>query len=108
MFGISINPVVGQCMAPVLKPGSYVVFHRFFLQKSIKVGDLVKVKHPKLGILVKNIAHIDSNGLFWLRGANPNGISTLDMGPIRVRHIIGKSLYVYRPTENHKVGAIPQ
>ena len=96
LFGLSINPVVGKSLSPDINPGSYVIFHRFFSRNNLNIGDLVKVNHPKLGVIVKHITYIDSNGLLWLRAEDKLSLSTLDMGPIRPQRIIGKTLYVLK------------
>jgi len=94
---LSINRVTGDSMSPVIPTNSYVIFHRFFNKKSLNVGDLVKVKHPKYGLIIKTIAFIDRNDFYWLAGENLNSVSTLDMGLIQYSMIVGKTWRIITP-----------
>ncbi|GAB1623447.1 hypothetical protein AAOGI_34970 [Agarivorans albus] len=98
MFGLSINKIRGDSMSPLLPKNSYVMFHRYYLSKHFKAGDVVKVLHPKFGLIVKRIGCIDKYGFIWLRGENPSSVSTIDMGPVRASRIKGKVLFWVKPS----------
>ncbi|NTS78066.1 hypothetical protein HR060_14495 [Catenovulum sp. SM1970] len=97
MLGISINRVQGHSMSPALPDNSYAIFHRFFRVQNLKVKDVVKVEHPKFGLLVKRIKFIDRNGFIWLEGLDPHSISSMEMGPIKSQHILAKLAKVFAP-----------
>ena len=101
MLGFSLNRVEGESMAPLIPHGSYMLFHPFFRKQKLALGTLVKVNHPKYGTIIKSISYIDSNGLYWLAGANEQSVSTLEMGPIKPQMIIGKACFLAKPALQH-------
>ncbi len=92
MFGITINRVKGDSMSPLIPHGSYIIFKCFFIRKWLKSGDLVKVLHPKYGTIIKSILYKDSSGFYWLVGENEQSVTTVEMGAITPKMIIGKSV----------------
>ena len=97
MFGISINKIVGQSMQPRLAESCYGCFLSNPWQQ-FRIGDICKVEHPKYGLIVKSLAFIDSNGLFWFKGINTRkSVSTIEIGPVRRDQISGKLLFDVAP-----------
>ena len=96
MIGISLDRVEDDSMSPLIPQGSYVFFHRFFFKKQLALGDLVKVNHPKFGVIIKSITFKDRNGFYWLSGEKNASLSTLDMGPIKSKMIMGKACTLLR------------
>ncbi|AWB66125.1 nickel-type superoxide dismutase maturation protease [Saccharobesus litoralis] len=97
MLGFTLNRVEGDSMSPLIPAGTYVLFKRFYVKKWLKVGDLVKVNHPKYGIIIKSIVYKDHNGFYWLVGENEYSVTTAEMGPISKAMIEGKSCLVIKP-----------
>ena len=83
-------------MSPHIPPDSYIIFHHLIFPRLLKRGKIVKVKHPTYGLIVKEIIEIDHQGYYWLEGLNKNSISSLDMGPIDFKMIIGIIVYTIK------------
>ena len=92
MLGLNINRVTGDSMLPALAPNCYVLLHNFCNKKHLKKGQIVKVHHRIYGAIIKRIAYRDKNGLYWLAGDDPNGISTCQLGPVSADQIKGVML----------------
>ena len=80
-------------MEPTFKNGDKLIFEKIMSDTKIKIDDIVLCFHPfkKLKI-VKRIRSID-NGLYFLKGDNPNILDTSDsrtFGPLKINQIIGK------------------
>ena len=89
-----IYRVSGNSMQPYLNKGDYIVaLNRFFSKKlRLKVGQVVIVEHPRLGVSVKRIAAIQ-NDKFELIGDGADTSSTADMGLIDKSQLLGKLLF---------------
>ncbi|WP_051786093.1 S24 family peptidase [Endozoicomonas numazuensis] len=98
MFWLSIHKVRGESMSPRIPDKSYALIlstrmaHRlgFMLPK---VGDTLVVDHDRLGTIIKTVAKIDRLGRFWLKRENDSSVSMREMGPIRLRQVIGKVVF---------------
>ena len=80
-------------MEPTFKNGDKLTFEKIMNDAIIGINDIVLCSHPfkKLKI-VKRIRSID-NGLYFLKGDNPNVLNTSDsrtFGPLKINQIIGK------------------
>ena len=87
-------------MSPSMPAGTYVLFKRFYVWKWLKAGDVVKVNHPRYGIIIKSIVFKDHNGFYWLGGENENSVTTAEIGPISRQMVLGKSCLVIK--SNHE------
>jgi len=76
-------------MSPDIQPNSYLISHHLIHPSFLKKGKIIKVKHPLFGLIVKRIIDVDQQGYYWLEGVNKNSISTLEMGAINIKLIIG-------------------
>ena len=76
-------------MSPHIQPDSYLISHHLIHPFFLKKGKIIKVKHPLFGLIVKRIIDVDQQGYYWLEGLNKNSISTLEMGAINIKLIIG-------------------
>ena len=92
-------------MHPTLESGAFVLVLGFAVrvkkfgidwQQSLKVGDIVAVRHIYYGNIIKRICQIDYNdkcmmtGLYLL-GDNPSqSVSTEQMGWVDIEQVIGK------------------
>lgn len=80
-------------MSPVIPQNSFLFFHHFINQKTLKVGSTVRVNHPTYGLIVKQITKIENNNCYWLKGINNKSVSTAKMGAIRRNRITGILYY---------------
>ncbi len=100
VLGFSCFRVRGRSMIPAVCPGDYVVcwrFHRY------RVGHLVVVEHPALGVIVKRIlAHqIDAAGAstYRLSGDSPLSSSTEAIGAVGPNHLLGRVIWIAKPRD---------
>ena len=92
-----IHQVSGNSMLPRYRDGSYLLLiplYRFWPRPAI--GDALVVKHPRLGTLVKTLERCDRNGNYWLKGENPNSISSQDIGAIARSQVIGRVVMAFQ------------
>lgn len=76
-------------MQPVLSPGTFAIFRR---STSYRDGDVLLVKHPRFGTIVKRAIDVNAESL-WLEGANASSLSRETMGPIERTRVQGKLVY---------------
>ncbi|MGX9417379.1 S24/S26 family peptidase [Vibrio sp. RC27] len=90
---MSVNRVAGLSMSPRIPDGSYLIFHHFIYRSLITIGKVVKVDHPRYGLIVKKVINIDPQGNYWLEGLNGHSVSSLEIGAIKLEMIVGISVY---------------
>jgi nickel-type superoxide dismutase maturation protease len=88
--------ISGNSMLPVLKNGDYIVAIHYW-KIAFKCNDIVVVQHPTFGEIIKRIAKIDNNGDFWLNGDGSDTLSSLTMGAINKKSILGKMIWHIHP-----------
>ena len=80
-------------MEPTFKNGDKLTFEKIMSHTKIEINDIVLCSHPfKKLKMVKRVKSID-NGLYFLKGDNPNVLNTSDsrtFGPLKINQIIGK------------------
>ena len=80
-------------MEPTFKNGDKLIFEKILKSKNIGIDDIVLCFHPFKKIkIIKRIKSI-KNGLYFLKGDNPNILDTSDsrtFGPLKINQIIGK------------------
>jgi nickel-type superoxide dismutase maturation protease len=64
---------------------------------NLKEGALLKVFHPRYGYIVKSLAKVDRNGLFWLKGHHKSSVPIENLGPVGKAQIQGKVLWIFPP-----------
>jgi len=87
-------------MSPYIPADSYLIFHHFVSTHLLKVGKVIKVKHPRYGFIVKRIKLIDREGLYWLEGLNISSLSINEMGAIKLSMIKGIVVYNIKKTKH--------
>ncbi len=96
-FGIHFCKVRGVSMSPQIPEHSYICIVPWLKMLPIKEGCTVKVFHPNYGYIVKTLAKIDRNGLFWLKGCHKSSIPIEKLGPVGKSQILGKVFMVFPP-----------
>ena len=94
MFGFSFNKVAGNSMFPRLKSGNFVLLSEHVDKQALKVGDIIKIFHPRYGYIVKTLVGIDHTGRYWFKGENKNSVGIEEIGPIKASQIKSKVIWV--------------
>lgn len=88
-------------MSPAIHANSYLIFHHCIFRRILTVGTMIKVQHPKYGLIIKRIKSIDHQGCYWLEGLNENSVSATQMGIINLRMITGIVIYTIKAPFNN-------
>lgn len=83
-------------MFPRIPQHSYVLAMHWLRFTKLKPEQTILIDHPKYGLLIKNIALIDRNGLIWCKGENLASITIEVLGPVNKQQIIGQVLTVIK------------
>lgn len=86
LLGFSLVLVNGRTMGRVLPHRSLALFYR---KRKVSKGDIVLVKHPDFGTVVKTCAAVTINGRYSLRGARPNAENEERLGAVEGTYIRG-------------------
>ncbi|MBI78478.1 MAG: hypothetical protein CMM53_11995 [Rhodospirillaceae bacterium] len=97
MLDWKISLIEGSSMAPTLKHGDYVISKK--PNHNISVGNIVIIKHPKFGKIIKRISSLNNSGQFIVEGDNPESTSPELLGPIDISHI--KEIVCWRVEAYH-------
>lgn len=93
---LGIAKVVGSSMLPTYSDGDFVVIARP-LFRSYRVGDVIAVKHPVFGGIIKRITLCAEDGTYLIAGDNLLvSTSTSKMGKISLDIILGRVIYTIR------------
>ena len=101
MFGLKVIRVAGDSMSPALPEGSFVLFRR---ASRYRIGDVVLVRHPEFGTIVKRIAAFEP-GFLWLKGDHPSSVSREAMGCLPLKAVLGKQVWSVCPPSAEKAAA---
>ena len=89
---IRIHKVSGDSLSPKYQDGDFVFSIKIpILFNTLKKGDVVVIRHPEYGIIIKEIEHIDVWGNnIYVVGKAPNSVDSRRFGAIYKSNIIGK------------------
>lgn len=76
-------------MAPLLPDGAFALFRK---RSEIKLGQIVLVRHPRFGLIVKCICSIELDGVS-LKGLSSASTSTERLGRIKPENIVGRLIW---------------
>ena len=62
-FGWRLLRIRGHSMAPALQDGDYAVAARLRPGQDVAVGDVVEIRHPDFGMIVKRVKELRSGDL---------------------------------------------
>ncbi|WP_051221683.1 S24 family peptidase [Neptunomonas japonica] len=91
-MGVRIHSVRGRSMDPIFRDGDYIVSFSWRFSR-YRVNDVVIVRHPIYGSIIKRIIDIDNAGAVLLAGDNPASTSSEKIGRQPKQLIIGKLLW---------------
>ena len=87
MFGLYIIRVVGNSMKPIFRDGDFAIVCKY---RRPKITDVVLVRHPEHGLIIKRLIHQDQfDNAVYLAGDNTLTISSHHMGKVPSEAIIG-------------------
>ncbi len=98
MLGFSIGRVQGNSMLPRIAPDAFIIavkLPRFYPKR---VGQMYYIRHPRYGRIVKTLAKIDGQNL-WFRGESAESVSMLAMGALTHQDVIGRVVWVISPVQ---------
>lgn len=88
---LGLYEVKGSSMLPFLCSGDFVVVSRIFI--SIRVNDVVLVKHPIYGEIIKRVVKVCQAQGVWLKGEGIESVSSEQIGWIRLEQVQAKLLF---------------
>jgi hypothetical protein len=94
-----ILKITGQSLEPDYHAGDFVISSRLAVRfGGFHQGDVVVVRLPGYGTLIKRIDHLDGNHL-WVGGSHPDSIDSRDFGLIGAKQVAGKVVLQIRKRE---------
>ncbi|RHW77943.1 nickel-type superoxide dismutase maturation protease [Colwellia sp. RSH04] len=97
MFGFHFCKITGVGMTPYIPENSFVFLVPWLRLRPLKEGNILKVFHPRYGVIVRTLAKVDHNGLLWLKAWQENNLPIEKLGPVSKEHVLGKVLMVISP-----------
>lgn len=100
MIKLGCYKVAGDSMLPYYYSGDFVIAYRRF-HSVFKQGEVVVVRHPQFGTIIKRIISIENNGTLLLVGDNlAASTDTLTLGSVQRKQVLGRVIgHVSRPTK---------
>lgn len=104
--GIRRFKVRGDSMSPRFVDGDYVFCWRGFCVRP-NIGDVVVVKHPHLGVIIKRVLQVNAvSRELMLVGDNVKSTPSQVMGWLSYKRVIGQVIY-HIPKPGTKYGKAP-
>ncbi|WP_438463483.1 S24/S26 family peptidase [Marinomonas sp. PE14-40] len=85
------HKVEGDSMFPSLRSGDFVIATRLYV--SISVNDIILVKHPEYGYIIKRVTQLCLEKGAWLVGDGQRSVSSEQMGWINLDLIDAKVIF---------------
>jgi signal peptidase I len=83
--------VTGKSLEPGYHEGDLVLVSKIpFLLRPPRPGDVVVFRHPRFGILIKQVQRISGKGELYVTGTRPSSNDSDSFGVIDVSSVIGK------------------
>ena len=76
-------------MYPLLNDKDYILTKKINVKDELQIGDVVEIKHPDLGRLIKKIKKIKPKKIL-VSGESAVSIESFNMGWVKKSHVIGK------------------
>lgn len=89
-------------MSPLIPHGSYMLVARWPSWLPLRHSNIVKVRHPVYGDIVKRVISVNTDKSFELIGMNDASVSTKQMGRIKRCGLLGRVLWYCKPNINNK------
>lgn len=90
--------VSGDSLSPEYREGDYVLAFKVpFRSPRLRPGDVVVFRTAGLGVLIKRIASVSSDGReAAVRGTHPLSTDSGTLGPVRAEQVIGRVIWHIR------------
>ncbi|MEL7128553.1 MAG: S24/S26 family peptidase [Pseudomonadota bacterium] len=95
MFGWHIIKIAGASMEPEVPAGSFACFRR---RAAYGSGDILLVKHPRYGTIVKQLVNETAAGIA-LKGLSRHSVTSQAMGRVPKGAIMGKLAWLSAPAK---------
>ncbi|EAQ67452.1 hypothetical protein MED121_16034 [Marinomonas sp. MED121] len=83
--------VKGNSMLPFLRSGDFVIASRLFI--AVSIDDLVLVRHPEYGHIIKRVAKTCPKKGLWLQGDGEQSVTSEQIGWISLAQVDAKALF---------------
>ncbi len=87
---MKIARVYGRSLEPAIREGTFAVFRR---KREVRRGDIVLVRHPELGKLVKKVATFTLKGRVALHGMSEHGATGEGQASVPRRDVLGTMMF---------------
>jgi nickel-type superoxide dismutase maturation protease len=84
--------VKGESMLPRLREGD-LVLAAGWLAGRLRPGDLVVLRHPVYGTLVKQVDQLLPGGAVTVKGTRPVSLDSQEFGPVARADLLGKVIW---------------
>ena len=96
MFGLKLIKISGASMAPLFLSGDFALIKKLRPSTNLAVGDVVLVRHPTYGLIVKALhSRADNAGIeaWQLIGTGGATTAMADLGAVPRSAIIGRAIW---------------
>jgi len=92
-MGLGLYKVTGDSMWPTYCSGDYVLTLRFN-SSTFKTGDVVVIRHPRLGNIIKRIQGVKQTSILLIAGDNRLfSTDSKTLGLVSHKQVLGKVLW---------------
>lgn len=102
-----ILKVTGESLSPFFMHGDYVLVVKLtFVLRRLKVGDILVLRHPAYGVMIKRLERLSSGGEeLYILGSHPDSNDSRRFGPVPRRWVMGKVVWrIARSRSNDTFG----
>lgn len=80
-------------MSPLLHDGDYLIVRKVFSNPKVRIGNVVTVRHPQFGSIVKAVIGVTDKSIF-LKGVSSLSTPTDVLGAVESKYIDGVGVAV--------------
>jgi len=87
--------VRGDSLEPDVHSGEFVLVATLpAASRRLRPGDVVVLRHPAYGLLIKRVARLDAQvGAVYVLGTHPHSVDSRNFGPVPLETIEGKVIW---------------
>jgi len=98
---LKIMRITGDSLSPEFEAGDFVLVAKIaWLIKRLRPGDLVVLRHPDYGVLIKRVAAVQAEaGTLTVIGSHPDSVDSRRFGAVAMERVEGRVIWhVRRPS----------